>query len=280
MSFILDAIAKSEQERQEQEVPGAQVLAFPLGSPQQPRRLLPYLLVGALLLNVIVLAIWMQPEKNSFDWFSSKQIDTTSQRDENVIATGEVTSLDQTTSVAGVSSPAIPDEVAAVDNRDLTKQLAAEQAGIILIDSSETTTDLPNQPETARSEPKTVQADDDTAAWVRVEPETLSNKARSTQPAEGQLVLQDSIIIQPFVSSIRELPSDVRRDLPTVVFSGHLYSSNPESSVVFVDGERPVMKGQRIVDEIYLHEITPTGVVVEFRGYLIDVGVLQNWTLN
>ncbi len=280
MSFILDAIAKSEQERQEQEVPGAQVLAFPLGSPQQPRRLLPYLLVGALLLNVIVLAIWMQPEKNSFDWFSSKQIDTTSQRDENVIATGEVTSLDQTTSVAGVSSPAIPDEVAAVDNTDLTKQLAAEQAGIILIDSSETTTDLPNQPETARSEPKTVQADDDTAAWVRVEPETLSNKARSTQPAEGQLVLQDSIIIQPFVSSIRELPSDVRRDLPTVVFSGHLYSSNPESSVVFVDGERPVMKGQRIVDEIYLHEITPTGVVVEFRGYLIDVGVLQNWTLN
>ncbi len=280
MSFILDAIAKSEQERQEQEVPGAQVLAFPLGSPQQPRRLLPYLLVGALLLNVIVLAIWMQPEKNSFDWFSSKQIDTTSQRDENVIATAEVTSLDQTTSVAGVSSPAIPDEVAAVDNTDLTKQLAAEQAGIILIDSSETTTDLPNQPETARSEPKTVQADDDTAAWVRVEPETLSNKARSTQPAEGQLVLQDSIIIQPFVSSIRELPSDVRRDLPTVVFSGHLYSSNPESSVVFVDGERPVMKGQRIVDEIYLHEITPTGVVVEFRGYLIDVGVLQNWTLN
>ena len=280
MSFILDAIAKSEQERQQQEVPGAQVLAFPLGSPQRPRRLLPYVVVGALLLNAIVLAIWMQPEKNSFDWFSSKQIDTTTQRNETVIATGEVTSPGQTTSVAEVSSPAIPDEVAAVDNRDLTKKLPAEQPDIILIDSSETTTDSANQAETARSEPETVQADGGTAAWIRVEPETLLNKALSTQPAEGKPVLQDSIIIQPYVSSIRELPSDVRRDLPTVVFSGHLYSSNPKSSVVFVDGERPVMKGQRIVDEIYLHEITPTGVVVEFRGYLIDVGVLQNWTLN
>lgn len=280
MSFILDAIAKSEQERQQLEVPGAQVLALPIRSPQQPRRLLPYLVAGALLLNAIVLAIWMQPEKDSFDWFWSKQIDSTTQRNETVIATGEVTSPDQTTSVAGLSSPAIPDEVAAVDNRGLTIELAAEQADIILIDSSETTTDFANQPETARSEPEIVQADGDTAAWIRVEPETLSNKARSTQPAEAQRVLQDSIIIQPFVSSIRELPGDVRRDLPTVVFSGHLYSSNPESSVVFVDGERPVMKGQRIVDEIYLHEITPTGVVVEFRGYLIDVGVLQNWTLN
>ena len=65
MSFILDAIAKSEQERQQLEVPGAQVLALPLGSPQQPRRLLPYVVAGALLLNAIVLAIWMKPDRKS-----------------------------------------------------------------------------------------------------------------------------------------------------------------------------------------------------------------------
>jgi hypothetical protein len=47
-----------------------------------------------------------------------------------------------------------------------------------------------------------------------------------------------------------------------------------------VNDGRSVFEGQQIVDELSLHKITPTGVIVEFRGYLIDVGVLQNWNLN
>jgi general secretion pathway protein B len=86
--------------------------------------------------------------------------------------------------------------------------------------------------------------------------------------------------MQRKVSRISELPGTVRKDLPTIIFSGHLYSSNPDSSFVFVDEGRPVRKGQQIANELFLHEITPTGVIVEFRGYLIEVGVLQGWTLH
>ena len=68
--------------------------------------------------------------------------------------------------------------------------------------------------------------------------------------------------------------------LPSVAFTGHLYSSNSKSSYVFMDDGRQLIEGQQIVDELILHEITPTGVIVEFRGYLIDIGVLQNWSLN
>ena len=60
MSYILDAIAKSEQERQQQEVPGARVLALPASRVQQPRRIMPYLVVGALLLNAVMFVVWMQ----------------------------------------------------------------------------------------------------------------------------------------------------------------------------------------------------------------------------
>jgi hypothetical protein len=49
---------------------------------------------------------------------------------------------------------------------------------------------------------------------------------------------------------------------------------------VFVNEGRAVRKGQKIANELFLYAITPTGVIVEFRGYLIEVGVLQNWTLN
>ena len=145
---------------------------------------------------------------------------------------------------------------------------------------SEATGGLVSEPETVQSETTASTTSEDTAAWKRVEPDTLSNNARSGPTAEPVQDMRDGAVMQHRVSRLSELPSAVRKDLPTVVFTGHLYSSDPNSSVVFVGDGRPVMKGRQIVDGLFLHEITPTGVVVEFRGYLIDVGVLQNWTLN
>lgn len=206
MSFILDAIAKSEQERQQQDVPQAQILALPLGDTLRKRRLLPYFVVGGLLLNAILVTIWMQ----------SNQAKTVAPSLEKV----EVVEIQKPQLIA-------PEPVRQVE------QAFAEPEIIVAIPKS-------------------------TPDPVVEEPESL---------------LRD-------ISRLSELPSNVRRDLPTIVFSGHLYSSNPTASFVYVDNNRPVRKGQRIVGDVYLHEITPIGVVVEFQGYLIDVGVLQNWTLN
>lgn len=207
MSFILDAIAKSEQERQQQDVPQAQILALPLGDTPRKRRLLPYFIAAVLILNAVLFAIWIQPGQPDR---------------EDVLVLGKVERIEAPQEQLIAPKPAKPVE-----------QAVAEPEIIATI--PEPTPDL-----------------------VAKEPEPL--------PGE--------------VSRLSELPSNVRKDLPTIVFSGHLYSSNPAASFVYVDNNRPVRKGQRIVGDVYLHEITPTGVVVEFQGYLIDVGVLQNWTLN
>lgn len=207
MSFILDAIAKSEQERQQQDVPQAQILALPLGDLPRKRRLLPYVIVGALILNAILVALWMQ-----------------------------------------ANQPAPEDSLVL----DIVERIETPKEQLIAPEPV-------RQVEQAVAEPEIIVAiPDSTPDPVVEEPEPL---------------LRD-------ISRLGELPSNVRKDLPTIVFSGHLYSSNPAASFVYVDNNRPVRKGQRIVGDVYLHEITPTGVVVEFQGYLIDVGVLQNWTLN
>lgn len=241
MSFILDAIAKSEQERQQQEVPQAQILALPLGNTQRPRRLLPYLVAAALILNAVVVVIWMQ--SNNSDPGSLVL-------DKSDIVEGQEV---QTTTVAPVAA---------------VEQTVAEEEQIIA-PTPEPLTNATNDSANIK---------DDTT-WIRAEPETLSNQLRS-EPEATKSAAENSEIKMRSVSRPGELPGNIRKDLPTVVFSGHLYSTNPNSSIVFVDNNRPVKMGQRIVDEVYLHEITATGVVVEFRGYLIDVGVLQNWTLN
>ena len=271
MSFILDAIAKSEQERQQQEVPGANTLALPASSVLQPRRILPYILVGVLLLNAVLFVIWMQSGKTFFNWSSPVQVENLTRQNEQTIVPDNANSADQLASVGDTVNAATPEVVANIDSTALMNQSHAEQKSKTPVKTGESAEIYPNGPETVTN--------DNTTAWKLFEPDNLSNKAFSTEltPEQG---VENTSVMHREVSSLSELPDTVRKDLPKVVFSGHLYSSDPNSRVVFVDQGRSVKEGGQIVDELILHEITPTGVVVEFRGYLIEIGVLQNWTLN
>lgn len=278
MSFILDAIAKSEQERQQQEVPGVQVLAVPTGSVQRPRRVLPYFIAGALLLNAALFVIWMQSGQTLLDRSSPTQIENIDRGNQQAIISDNITPADPTISV---EIPANATEmVVEIDTTASMNESLAEQQSVTPTGTNETTAGLASGPETLQSGPATTTTGGDTTAWERIEPDTLLNKALSGESAGSAQDLQNTGVMQRKVSRLSELPSDVRRDLPTVIFTGHLYSSDPNSSLVFIDNGRPVMKGRQIANELFLYEITPTGVIVEFRGYLIDVGVLQNWTLN
>lgn len=250
MSFILDAIAKSEQERQQQEVPNAQVLALPVEKSGASGKWLPILLIMVLALNAIVLAIWMRSD-------SPEQV-----------TISEQTSFSEETGNTAVveidDADSSPQRVVPTVDKDL------DQGPMIEIG-----------PDDIQPAPVASVTEDEAEGWVRVEPDTLLKNAREVSDAyAGAQQSQNTESAGREVSRLYDLPIDLRNDLPTVKFSGHLYSSDPGSSVVFLDNQRPVVQGQRIVDEVFLHEITPNGIVVEFRGYLISVGVLQNWTLN
>jgi len=279
MSFILDAIAKSEQERQQQEVPGARTLALPATGIRQPRRVLPYFVGGALLLNAVVLVIWMQTGETLLNWSSPMVIKNIDRETQPAIAPEQAIPSDSTESPVATANATTPEVVAEVNITAPMNESRVKLDNASLASSNEGVVNPSSEPEAAQSDPATTTTLVDPNGWERIEPDTLSNKALSGQEAEPVRNLLDSGVNSK-VSRLSELPSAVRKDLPTVVFSGHLYSSNPASSIVFVDEGRPVMKGRQIMDQLFLHEITPTGVIVEFRGYLIEVGVLQNWTLN
>lgn len=248
MSYILDAIAKSEQERRQLEIPGAESLSIPSENTKQNKSRLALFVVGALLLNAVVIALWLQTEKSA------------------EMPMAQVVEVEPEKQIQNNYN----------DNReaDPAEPVVSEKE-VRLAQVEETVAETPAVEPTEEPAQEVIQ--DETEGWVRIEPDSLSNSLqqidspRDTQIQEpGQLV----------VSQLHDLPASVRKDLPTVKFSGHLYSSNPASSVVFLDNQRPVMQGQLIVDEVFLHEITRDGVIVKFRNYLIGVGVLQNWTLN
>ena len=115
-------------------------------------------------------------------------------------------------------------------------------------------------------QPSTVEAP---AAEPALDAAATGSSAQSAAAPEGESVAGDSRL-----ASLETDPG------ASVAVAGHLYSKNPRASYVFIDGGRQVVAGQQITDELLLDEITPTGVVVEFHGYLIEVGVLQNWSLK
>jgi general secretion pathway protein B len=61
-----------------------------------------------------------------------------------------------------------------------------------------------------------------------------------------------------------ELPFNVRKDLPTLIISMHVFAAAPDQRFVMIDGERKA-EGETFKD-VTLREIRPDGIVLEFRG--------------
>jgi general secretion pathway protein B len=284
MSFILEAIAKSEQQRQQQQMPDARVLSLPAVHVKRRRRFLPFLVVTALLLNAIVIAMWMQSERTMPDQAAPVKPENMEPAIEQAAVPGiakpanpttpdEVTT-DEATTDAGIPAESPQTEKPATVNKSLSgQQITAPR------NTGETVTGVVGEPESVQPETAAMEIDGVTDAWTRSDPETLSNATQAVTKVEPE-GMQIPAEKARRVFSLGELPSDVRKDLPTVTFSGHLYSQKPGVGVVFVDGGRPVKEGRQIVDDLVLQKITPTGVIVEFRGYLVEVGILENWSLR
>jgi general secretion pathway protein B len=62
-----------------------------------------------------------------------------------------------------------------------------------------------------------------------------------------------------------ELPFNVRKDLPTLAVSMHVYAAVPEQRFVVIDGERK-SEGEVVREGLTLREIRSDGIVLDLRG--------------
>jgi len=279
MSFILEAIAKSEQERQQQQMPDARVLSLPAVHVRRRHRFLPLLVVTALLLNAIVIAIWMQSERVMPDRAAPVKPENMEPAIEQAAVSG-IAKPEKPAMPAGATADAgIPAESPQTEKPSIVIESLAGQQITTPTNTGKTVAGLVDEPEPVQPEPVAMEIDGVTAAWIRSDPDIQSNATQAVAKVDPE-GMQTPAEKPRKVFSLGELPSDVRKDLPTVTFSGHLYSEKPGVGVVFVDGGRPVKEGRQIVDDLVLQKITPSGVIVEFRGYLVEVGILENWSLR
>lgn len=78
---------------------------------------------------------------------------------------------------------------------------------------------------------------------------------------------------------ISDIPDDVRRKIPRISFDGHVYSSVPERRSVMINGHK-MREGELVGDGLLIREITPEGAEFEYGGYRFKLNALQDWSFN
>jgi general secretion pathway protein B len=78
------------------------------------------------------------------------------------------------------------------------------------------------------------------------------------------------------VQQLWELPEPVRRGLPPMTYSFHVYSSDPQRRTIIINN-RTLREGQQVSDGVLLEEITPDGVILATGGYRVQIPVLGEW---
>jgi general secretion pathway protein B len=280
MSYILDALKKSDKERKRAAVPG--VLTVQDIWPQRTKRRAwwPYLLLAALVLNAGLLVWWMNP-------LQSKKTSVT----EHATVHEYRDSLQ--TAGAGMAmreKQAVPKEdvqqpkrepVAApiVQKPPLDAEMTAMRKNVVSVPQVET--GKPKEPEASKPLKTEIPAQNKVVSPARLKTEKPLEAAVpkpqlppviSQSPTESEPAVQSATPVDNRVYSLVDLPASVQKSLPAFTISAHVYSSDPASRMVKINGQT-MRQGDDLIAGLRLEEIAPDGVIFRYQNYRFRIGL-------
>lgn len=238
MSYILDALKKSEQERKRGNVPDIKSIHSndAPGDIGSSRNWWPVLIGVAVLFPVVATVVVLLPDSENV---SPQSIATDRNIDQAVSA--------NSSSISGsASTPAASSSI-----QNSRPELAARK------NTGPAVTQAQKKPQ-----PKVVFSD------------TVLD-AESTEPASASAPAPINDIAVP----VTEVPEAIRRQIPSISFAGHVYSSVSNRRSVMINGKK-MREGEAVTAELILKEITPTGAEFTFQGYRFKLGALQDWSFQ
>jgi general secretion pathway protein B len=261
MSYILDALKKSEKKRTQgmiSDLPGSKD-AILKGTGK--RHLWTYMIIGALMINVVALILWFEP------WHSRKTVLTVAQLP------------------ADKQSPAIETKpayaTAKIESREGNeKNETKTKAALEKIASNKNSNAQPSesahiQENIKRIDPNRTAHADRTIVAQEI-PLTTPRHLQESPSAQTELKPEVSNIIpNPApnkIYNLSELPLPLQQKLPAFVISAYIYSDEPNSRMVKINGKIR-KEGQDIQEGVKLEEIKPDGIVLSYLNYLFRVGL-------
>jgi general secretion pathway protein B len=227
MSYILDALNKSEQERRGQQTPGLQTVHR--APPPKASSKAPWIVVIAIfaVINLAGLGYWLMSNEPT----------------PAPVVTQQSAANPPATTPASQPQTSSQNQPAVTLTHQVTEQPVVQQTPV------------------ASTAPTTNTADNNQTPGLLITPDTAFQKP-TNQPVR-----------------ITELPLNVQRQIPDLVFSSHLFSDEPSFRMVNINGKM-IREGDMVANDLRLLEISEEGVILGFRHYVFEVSVLRDWSFN
>jgi general secretion pathway protein B len=254
MSYILDALKKSEKERNRGTIPDVLTVQEPISYGRKKRNILLSLIAVALLVNAAILIWWLA--------FSPGKKEAPGKSD----AVREIVSEAQRSTPANqVQSPAD----ANMQGRDETTTLKGETQPLVTKTNNSSLQETQSLKAVSETEKKgTPQKNDETdQIYTAKNPQSKDTLLNSTHPQEG--------IPKPDLKKIysfKELPEGIRKELPPLSLSIALYSEDPAARIVRIDGQS-LREGQDLAPGLKLEQIIEHGAILSYRNYQFRIGI-------
>lgn len=106
-----------------------------------------------------------------------------------------------------------------------------------------------------------------------IRPTSESSRSNSESPAQTNSLSKAQVAELP---TVNELPANQQAQIPRIQFSGHLFSSRPESRSIRL-GANKYKEGDSLTRTLSLHTITEDGVVFDLNGTLFYISSFEDW---
>lgn len=299
MSYILDALKKSEQERSRGAIPDIKNFHHPNAVERVKPVVWPYIILVILLLNAAVFGVWIYRQQNEGVAIDGDRVteitSNAAQRKSNETdapqqelssvngaeQTGQGNARRQDQLAQNLSAlreeaqknntsdrvtPPVPVKEAPLKAADTTSKEPPPRKNVVFSDEPLTVSNKELQ-NAEKVESYAALAD------VQIVPDKQSQEPRVDQGSGEGEILEDKIY------DIAELPESVKRDLPAISFAGHVYSSTVSQRSVMMNGKK-MREGEEVSKGLMLEQITLDGVVLRSQGYRFKLGALQDWSFQ
>jgi hypothetical protein len=249
MSFILDALKKLEQKRNRDAIPD--LLTIHSSSIEKPQKRLvwPFIIVIALLMNAAILFSWLKP------WQSEKP-GAASQPSFEQPEQASSAAADNPDAVKPAPSPAVIEKTAestvpvsdtvgfspesAPDTEHATRNSSASKESMDAVKTSPAAVEPDTKTLSARPGPSGTHIflpDEEELTALRGKiKEEIDYSASAPSHESASSVHSGPDLSSKEVIEMSQLPSDIKNELPRISINAHIYSNNPSSRVVNING--------------------------------------------
>jgi general secretion pathway protein B len=256
MSYILDALRKSDQLRHR----GAAPTLLTAHTAPAPAAAPAYWLLGllaAVLLGAGILIGWLRPwhaDSAQTVVLPAPEAASNAREMENARARAQAEAM-----------------------RKVEQELAAQKAVSVPRATAPLNVQPQSLPATAQSAPPASAAAQPaappTAAPAKIQgkvvvPTTVAIGAKdiAAAPASAPLPAPTPVSAEPAVVAYSELPFQIQQEVPRLTIAVHAYSKEPKSRLVTIDN-RLLHEGDEAAPGLRIEQITPDGMIFSFKGY-------------